>query len=61
MRYEVTCRVNGEERNETVDADDAATAVETARAPHEGSGARFELILVQLVDPEAEVEAAAVA
>ncbi len=59
MRYEVTCRINGEERNETVDADDAATAVETARAPHEGSGARFELILVQLVDPEAEAAAVA--
>ena len=59
MRYEVTCRVNGEERSETVDADNAATAAENARAPHEESGALFDLILVQLVDPEVETAAVA--
>ena len=62
MRYEVTIQIAGDERTETVDAPDAATAVATVEAEHGRTTELFELIQVQLIEEvssEDEVRAGA--
>jgi hypothetical protein len=62
MRYEVTFHVAGEERTETVDAPDAASAVATVEAEHGRTPELFELIQVHLIEEltsEGEVQAGA--
>lgn len=53
MVYEVTYQVDGDERTDRVDADDAASAAESVRAAHDGPAERFELLLVHLVEDAA--------
>ncbi len=54
MRYDVTFQVDGDERTQSVDAPDAASAVAAIEAEHGHSPEMFELIQVHLLeDPEA--------
>ena len=50
MRYEVTFQIAGDERTETVDAPDAATAVATVEVEHGRTPELFELIQVHLIE-----------
>ena len=50
MRYEVTFQIDGDERTESVDAPDAASAVATVEAEHGRTPELFELIQVQLIE-----------
>lgn len=62
MRYDVTFQIAGDERTETVDAPDAASAVATVEAEHGRTPDLFELIQVQLIEEisaEDEVRAGA--
>lgn len=62
MVYDVTYQIDGEERTDRIDADDAASAAEALRAAHDDGTERFELILVHLVEdaatPPIEADAA---
>ncbi len=62
MHYEVTFQIAGDERTESVDAPDAATAVATVEAEHGRTPELFELIQVHLIEDisaEDEVRAGA--
>lgn len=62
MRYDVTFQIAGDERTETVDAPDAATAVATVEAEFGRTPDLFELIQVHLIEEisaEDEVQAGA--
>ena len=50
MHYNVTFQVDGNERTESVDAPDAASAVTQIQAEHGRTSELFELIQVQLLD-----------
>lgn len=52
MMYEVTYQVGGDERTDSVDAPDAASAAAAVREAHGHSPDLFELLLVHLVDDE---------
>jgi len=54
MLYEVTFQVGGEEQMDQVDAPDAAGAAAAVREQHGRTSEMFELILVHLVEGEAE-------
>lgn len=61
MKYDVTFQLDGVERTERVDADDAATAASRARNTYTTDEATFELLLVHLIaEDEAETADAAV-
>jgi hypothetical protein len=60
VRYDVTFQIGGDERVERVEAPDAASAVESVRAAHQGSPELFELIQVQLLDDPNGLEERAV-
>ena len=60
VRYDVTFQIGGDERVERVEAPDAASAVESVRAAHQGSPEFFELIQVQLLDDQNSLEERAV-
>ena len=62
MHYEVTFQIAGDERTESVDAPDAATAVAMVEAEHGRTPELFELIQVHLIEDiaaEDEVQAGA--
>ncbi|CAA9587088.1 MAG: hypothetical protein AVDCRST_MAG19-5024 [uncultured Thermomicrobiales bacterium] len=50
MLYEVTYQVGGDERTDTVDAPDAASAAASVREANGHSPELFELLLVHLVE-----------
>lgn len=52
MMYEVTYQVGGDERTDSVDAPDAASAAAAVREAHGHSADLFELLLVHLVDDD---------
>lgn len=52
MMYEVTYQVGGDERTDSVDAPDAASAAASVRESHGQSPDLFELLLVHLVDDD---------
>lgn len=54
MLYSVTYLLSGEEQTDTIDASDAASAVARAQFDHGRGEEQFELISVQLIDPETE-------
>ncbi len=62
MHYEVTFQIAGDERTESVDAPDAASAVAAVEAEHGRTPDLFELIQVHLIEDvsaEDEVQAGA--
>jgi len=54
MLYEVTYQLRGQEQTDRVEAPDAATAASTVKDAHGRSEDRFELILVHLVEDQAD-------
>ncbi len=57
MLYEVTFQVGGEEHTDRIDAPDAAGAAAAVREQHGRSPEMFELILVHLVEEDADAAA----
>lgn len=50
MKYEVRYQIGGEEHAATVDADDAASAVQVVQSDFQGEEQVFELIQVQYLE-----------
>jgi hypothetical protein len=54
MLYDVTYQLDGKEHTDRIEADDAPTAAALARRAHERTDQRYELLLVHLIEPEAD-------
>lgn len=50
MKYEVRYQIGGEEHAVTIDADDAANAVQVVQSEYQGEEQVFELIQVQYLE-----------